>query len=260
MIDCFGLIYHFLKKQTYATHSSGKVLKDGFPILSFDEKSDLPWSVPFVFFAEALSVGVQSSAQAILWPTSQLYMKRNMQIAPPPKTMTRSFFKTCMFPDLALMVACEFGKQTFALKWLESARLGVGRCTHRSRRVHRITVSLEIAITWRLFCGPGLAGIKETDVSQALTPMGTLEMGETHGFPVAGCDLIMDINWTYKRVPRFIGLGVEFQHTTWSDKSGLESPESFADHWRFATEVRLRGWKSTHTHTHTNGSIQVFSL
>ena len=130
------------------------------------------------FFAEALSVGVQSSAQAILWPTSQLYMKRNMKISPPPKTMTRSFFKTCMFPDLALMFACEFGKQTFASKWLESARLGVGRCTHRSRRVHRITVSLEIAITWRLFCWPGLAGIKETDVSQALTPMGTLEMGE----------------------------------------------------------------------------------
>ena len=180
------------KNQTYATHSNGKVWKDDSPILSFDEKSDLPWSVPFVFFAEALSVGVQSSAQAILWPTSQLYMKRNMQISPPPKTMTRSFFKTCMFPDLAKL----------ASKWLESARLGVGRCTHRSRRVHRTTVSLEIAITWRLFCGPGLAGIKETDVSQALTPLGTLEMGEKHGFPVAGCDLITDIyNWTNKRVP-----------------------------------------------------------
>ena len=259
MIDCFGLIYHFLKKQTYATHSSGKVLKDGFPILSFDEKSDLPWSVPFVFFAEALSVGVQSSAQAILWPTSQLYMKRNMQIAPPPKTMTRSFFKTCMFPDLALMVACEFGKQTFALKWLESARLGVGRCTHRSRRVHRITVSLEIAITWRLFCGPGLAGIKETDVSQALTSMGTLEMGRNtwisggwvrfdhgHKLDLQKGSMIYRLRSGIPNTPHDLTSQV------------LESPESFADHWRFATEVRLRGWKSTHTHT--NGSIQVFSL
>ncbi len=198
-------------------HYNGKVLEDDFPILAWWELWLVPWSVLFVILLRLslLESNLQPKPSCGQPLRCRLYMKRTMKIAPPSKT-TKQWQGASSKPTCFQILLRCWLPLAASMAWhhhqgweLVIAPIGLGEFT--VSLYHQVAISCDVLAH--------LAGIKETDVSQALTAMGTLEMGENMDFWLR---FDYGHHWTNKRVSWFAGLGVEFQHTKWSDKSGLE--------------------------------------